>query len=141
MFDIGWVEMATIAVVALIIIGPKDLPKAMRTVSHWIGKARSLAREFQSGLDDIVRESELQDMRKDIEKAGEKFWYVVDVNKDEIRIKMPSDNSPFGKDTPYGEFSQSEKDLVDLWNELKAGQEDSLNNLFEFLNRIKQQFG
>ncbi len=66
MLDIGWTEMAFIAVIALIVIGPKDLPKAMRTVSHWVRKARSLAREFQSGLDDIARETELDEVKDQI---------------------------------------------------------------------------
>ncbi len=66
MLDIGWTEMAFIAVIALIVIGPKDLPKAMRTVSHWVRKARSLAREFQSGLDDIARETELDEIKGQI---------------------------------------------------------------------------
>jgi sec-independent protein translocase protein TatB len=64
MFDIGWSEMAIIALVALIVIGPKDLPRTLKTVAHWMRKARSLTREFQSGIDDIVREAELDDARK-----------------------------------------------------------------------------
>lgn len=66
MLDIGWTEMAFIAAIALIVIGPKDLPKAMRTVSRWVRKARSLAREFQSGLDDIARESEIGEIKDQI---------------------------------------------------------------------------
>jgi sec-independent protein translocase protein TatB len=64
MFDIGWSEMAVIALIALIVIGPKDLPNAMKTVAQWMRKARSLTREFQSGIDDMVREAELEDARK-----------------------------------------------------------------------------
>lgn len=64
MFDIGWSEMAVIAFIALIVIGPKDLPRTMKTVAHWMRKARSLTREFQSGIDDMVREAELEDARK-----------------------------------------------------------------------------
>ncbi len=67
MFDIGWTEMLVIAVLALIIIGPKDLPKAMRTVGQWVRKARSLAREFQAGVDEMIRESELDEARKTLE--------------------------------------------------------------------------
>ncbi|WP_282608389.1 Sec-independent protein translocase protein TatB [Pelagibius sp. Alg239-R121] len=63
MFDIGWAEMGVVAVIALLVIGPKELPRTMRTVAHWFGKARGLAREFQSGLDDIVREADLDDAR------------------------------------------------------------------------------
>ena len=69
MLDIGWTEMAFIAVIALIVIGPKDLPKAMRTVSKWVRKARSLAREFQSGLDDIARETELDEVKDQIRQS------------------------------------------------------------------------
>jgi sec-independent protein translocase protein TatB len=64
MFDIGWSEMAIIAFVALIVIGPKDLPRTLKTVAHWMRKARSLTREFQSGIDEMVREAELDDARK-----------------------------------------------------------------------------
>ncbi len=64
MFDIGWSEMAVIALIALIVIGPKELPNAMRTVAKWARKARSLAREFQSGIDDMIREADLDDARK-----------------------------------------------------------------------------
>lgn len=64
MFDIGWIEMAVIALIALVVIGPKELPNAMRTVAKWARKARSLAREFQSGVDDMIREADLDDARK-----------------------------------------------------------------------------
>ncbi len=59
--------MALVALVALIVIGPKDLPQAMRSATKWIRKARSLAREFQSGVDDMVREADLEDTRKAIQ--------------------------------------------------------------------------
>jgi sec-independent protein translocase protein TatB len=69
MFDIGWSEMAVVALIALVVIGPKELPKAMRSLAKWTRKARSLAREFQSGIDDMVREADLDDARKAIESA------------------------------------------------------------------------
>ena len=55
MLDIGWSEMAVIALVALVVIGPKDLPKAMKAAAFWVRKARSLASEFHSGIDQLVR--------------------------------------------------------------------------------------
>jgi sec-independent protein translocase protein TatB len=64
MFDIAWSELGVIAVVALVVIGPKDLPKVLRTVGQWTSKARAMAREFQSGIDDMVREAELDELRK-----------------------------------------------------------------------------
>ncbi|MGE5146923.1 MAG: Sec-independent protein translocase protein TatB [Candidatus Eiseniibacteriota bacterium] len=69
MFDIGWSELAVIALVAVLVIGPKDLPKAMRTAALWIRKIRALANEFQSGLNEIVREAELDELKRDIDRA------------------------------------------------------------------------
>lgn len=69
MFDIGWSEMAVIALLALLVLGPKELPKAMRTAAKWAKKARSLAREFQSGVDDMIREADLEDARQALKQA------------------------------------------------------------------------
>src|SRR5260370_35153472 len=69
MFDFAWSELAVIGVVALVVIGPKDLPRVMRTVGIWVGKARAIAREFQGSLDQMMREAELEEMRKQVEQA------------------------------------------------------------------------
>lgn len=69
MFDIAWSELLIIAVVALVVIGPKDLPRALHTVGKWVAKARSLAREFQNNVDDMVRQTELEDLRRQVEQA------------------------------------------------------------------------
>ncbi len=61
--------MAVIALIALVIIGPKDLPKVMRSAAHWARKARGLAREFQSGVDDMIREADMDDARKVVDSA------------------------------------------------------------------------
>ncbi len=70
MLDIGWSEMAVIALVALVVIGPKDLPKAMKTAAFWVRKARKLASEFHSGVDQLVREAELEEARETIRSAS-----------------------------------------------------------------------
>jgi sec-independent protein translocase protein TatB len=70
MFDIGWAEMAVIMLVALIVIGPKDLPRVARTVGRWVGKGRALAREFQTQLEEMAREAELDKVKQEIERAG-----------------------------------------------------------------------
>lgn len=70
MLDIGWSEMLLIAVVAIIVIGPKDLPKALRAVGQWVGKARSIAREFQSSVDQMIADAELDDMKKAANAIG-----------------------------------------------------------------------
>ncbi|MCC2975320.1 Sec-independent protein translocase protein TatB [Sphingomonas sp. PL-96] len=64
MLDFNPAELMVVAVVALLVIGPKDLPKAMRFVGQWVGKARGVARQFRSGFDAMVREAELAEMEK-----------------------------------------------------------------------------
>lgn len=65
MFDIGWSELLVIGIVALVVIGPKDLPQAFRIVGQWVAKARGLAREFQSHVDELMREADVQDMKRE----------------------------------------------------------------------------
>ena len=71
MFDIGWPELFIIAVVVLLVVGPKDLPKVLRTVGHLAGKAKAITREFRGHVDDMIRDSELEDVRDQINSAGE----------------------------------------------------------------------
>lgn len=70
MFDIAWSEFLLIGAVALVVIGPKDLPKAMRTVGQAIGKVRRMAAEFQGQFNDAMREAELADLKKQVEDVG-----------------------------------------------------------------------
>jgi len=69
MFDLAWSEILVIAVVALVVIGPKELPLLLRNVGQWIRKARSLASEFQSGIDQMARDAEIAELRKQVEQA------------------------------------------------------------------------
>jgi sec-independent protein translocase protein TatB len=71
LFDLGWSELLLIGVVALVFIGPKDLPKALRAAGYWVRKARTLSREFQSSIDQMIRESDLEDIRKEFKQASE----------------------------------------------------------------------
>lgn len=64
MFDVGAGELLVILIVAVIVIGPKDMPLAMRTAGRWIGKMRRISAHFRSGIDAMVREAELEDMEK-----------------------------------------------------------------------------
>jgi sec-independent protein translocase protein TatB len=64
MLDFNAPEFLVVAIVALVVIGPKDLPKAMRFLGKWFGKARAVARQFRSGFDNMVREAELAEMEK-----------------------------------------------------------------------------
>ena len=73
MFDIAPSEFMLVAFVALIVIGPKDLPKAMRLLGYWVGKARGVARTFRSGFDSMVREAELEEMEKKWKAENERI--------------------------------------------------------------------
>ena len=69
MLDIGWAEMLVVAVLVIIVVGPKDLPRLLRTTGRWVGKAREMARDFQNSLDEITRESDLDEIKRGIEAA------------------------------------------------------------------------
>lgn len=70
MLDFSWSELALIGVVALVVIGPKDLPKALRTAGIWVRKARTISREFQSSIEQMMREAELDEVKKEIESVS-----------------------------------------------------------------------
>ncbi|ETR75250.1 preprotein translocase subunit TatB [Afipia sp. P52-10] len=69
MFDIGWSELVVIGVVALIAIGPKELPGVLRMVGQWMGKARRMAAEFQNQFQEAMREAEIADMKKQFDEV------------------------------------------------------------------------
>ncbi|QNE30535.1 twin-arginine translocase subunit TatB [Sphingomonas sp. NBWT7] len=73
MLDFNFSEMAVVALVALVVIGPKDLPKALRVIGYWVGKARGVARQFRAGFDEMVREAELAEMEKKWQAENERI--------------------------------------------------------------------
>jgi sec-independent protein translocase protein TatB len=85
MFDIGWTELVVIAVVAIVVIGPKDLPRAMRFVGQWTGKMKKMAREFQGQFNEALREAELESVRKDVEAIG-KIDPMAGVRKEMAKV-------------------------------------------------------
>lgn len=68
MFDLGWQELFIIAAIGLIVVGPKDLPRVLSQITKYVRKARGIAREFQSNIDEVVRQADLEEIRKDVEK-------------------------------------------------------------------------
>ena len=70
MLDIGWQELFLIGVIALLVVGPKDLPRTLGALARMYRKARGMAGEFQNGISEMVREAELDDIKRDVEKAG-----------------------------------------------------------------------
>jgi sec-independent protein translocase protein TatB len=69
MFDIGWSELLVIAVVAIVVVGPKDLPRLMRTFGHYAGKLRRMAGDFQLQFEEAMREAEVEEVRKAMESV------------------------------------------------------------------------
>jgi sec-independent protein translocase protein TatB len=67
MFDLGWGKIIIIAVIALVVIGPKELPAVLRTVGQWMGKVRRMAAEFQGQFQEAMREAEMADLKKSID--------------------------------------------------------------------------
>ncbi|MBX7483258.1 Sec-independent protein translocase protein TatB [Qipengyuania qiaonensis] len=64
MFDIGASELLVIVIVAILVIGPKDMPKALRTAGRWIGKLRRMSSHFRAGIDEVVRQAEIEEMEE-----------------------------------------------------------------------------
>lgn len=71
MFDIGWLELIVIGIVALIVVGPKDLPQMFRTVGRFMGKMRAMAREFQRSMEEAADQSGLKEATSDLKKMSE----------------------------------------------------------------------
>jgi len=69
MFDIGWSELVIVGIVALIAIGPKELPGVLRSMGHWMGKMRRMASEFQDQFREAMREAEISDLKKQFDDA------------------------------------------------------------------------
>ena len=85
MFDIGWIELMVIAIVAIVVVGPKDLPRAMRFVGQWSGKMKKMAREFQGQFNEALREAELDTVKKDVEAIG-KIDPMAGVRKEMAKV-------------------------------------------------------
>jgi sec-independent protein translocase protein TatB len=69
MFDIGWDELLLVALVALVVIRPKELPAVLRAVGAWVARARNLAGEFRSHVDDMIREAGVEDMKREFKET------------------------------------------------------------------------
>jgi sec-independent protein translocase protein TatB len=100
-FDIAWSELALIAAVALIVIGPKDLPRVMRNIGQWTRRARAMAADFQRNLDDMMREAELDEIRREVEKVSPadfkaKLEKMVDAKgiEEAVKIAPPKPAAP-----------------------------------------------
>lgn len=116
MLDIGWTEVLVISVVVLFVVGPRDIPKVLRTVGQWAGKIRALAKEFRESVDDAVREAELDEVRKTVEAARggfrEEIRATVDPGGELARslqdVRVPSEAKKSGNATAAEEDAPAE---------------------------------
>jgi len=99
MFDIGWSELLVIAVVAIIVVGPKDLPRLMRTFGHYIGKLRHMASDFQRQFEEAVRDSEIDEVRKAMQEFHGQMS-AMDLRAPVDKPLMVSKPTPTPAETP-----------------------------------------
>lgn len=107
MFGVDSSELLVVAVIALIVIGPKDLPKAMRVVGHWVGRARGMARHFRSGFETMMREAELEEMEKKWREENERILRdhpfaepLADPAALDVPAEMPAADVPAAEPAP-----------------------------------------
>jgi sec-independent protein translocase protein TatB len=102
MFDLGWGKLLLIGIVALVVIGPKELPGALRTLGQWMTKIRRMASEFQNQFHEAMREAELADLKKDVDEMAATAQSYANINPmDDLRKDIES------AITPPSEFDSS----------------------------------
>lgn len=101
MFDIAPTEFLLVAFVALVVIGPKDLPRAMRVIGHWVGRARAVGRQFRAGFDEMVREAELEEMEKKWRAENERIMreHPITLPKPDAAADEKAEDEGAGADT------------------------------------------
>jgi len=122
-FDIGWPEFMLIGIVALVVIGPKDLPAALRVAGYWVRRARTLSREFHSCVEQMMREAELHEVQAELKKATE-----IDLDHEFNKIMDPVNDPAAGtkpREIPdYLDTTPAPADPVPLVAEAAAVEEE-----------------
>ncbi len=103
MFGVDSLELFIVAIAALIFIGPKDLPVAMRTVGRWVGRVRAHARHFTAGIENMMREAELEEMEKKWREENERI-----MREHPIALPYPGADVPDGEHAPSFALSEVE---------------------------------
>jgi sec-independent protein translocase protein TatB len=103
MFGIDSTELLVVAIVALVVIGPKDLPNVLRTVGQWVGRARGMARHFRSGIDTMIRESELEEMEKKWRAENDRIIREFPSTHDPVMLAAPAEEIAAAPDPKPGE--------------------------------------
>src|SRR3982750_4899629 len=94
MFGVDSSELAVVAILALIFIGPKDLPKVMRTVGYWVGRVRGMARHFTSGIENMMREAGLEEMERKWREENERIMSLHPANAEYPEPGQPDEMPP-----------------------------------------------
>jgi len=106
MFDIAWTELLVLAIIIIVVVGPRDLPKVMRSIGSFMRRARALASQFQSDLDQLARESEIDELRNQARAYQQKFrepLQELDASIDPTtgdRVKTATDRTDGGEPSP-----------------------------------------
>ena len=109
MLDVGWQELFLIAVITIIVVGPKEIPRVLRTVTLWVRKVKDMAREFQSNIDDIAREAELDDIKKQLSEVQD-----FDIERE---VEQTID--------PTGEMTNTIQEMITPVDEAKSQTEEN----------------
>jgi len=117
MFDIGWPELFVVAAVTLVVVGPKEIPNVLRNVMRWVKKARSLASEFQSGVDDMVREAELDKLKEEITEGGD-----MDFAKEMQDAIDPTGDAESALDFDMSDFDDKPLPGDDEWTDARPAE-------------------
>jgi sec-independent protein translocase protein TatB len=117
MFGVDSSELAVVAILALIFIGPKDLPRVLRTVGYWVGRVRGMARHFTSGIENMMRDAELEEMEKRWREENERILSLHPANADYPEPHTPDIGQPdtmppvVGSETPDDELPPEKRPL------------------------------
>ncbi len=114
MLDIGWTELLVVGLVLIVVVGPKDLPKVLRTIGQWTRKVKKIARDFQDNIEDIARESEIDEVRNNFNET---------INLSENTAKYENDLKEIISP------NITEDEVNDLLNKDNSNDKSELNNI------------
>lgn len=112
MFDLSWSHILLVLIVALVVVGPKDLPKIMRSAGRWIGKARSMADQFRKSFDEMARQSELDELRAEIE-ALRSHRPLAGLEQTIAKPILPTDPPAPSAEIPLPDSNEHVRDVAD----------------------------
>lgn len=93
MFDLGWTELLVIGIVALIVVGPKDLPVLFRQAGRFMGRARAMAREFTSAMNDAADQAGVKEVQDTMRAAADPRSFGADAIRDALKDPLPADRA------------------------------------------------